>query len=123
MPLNGDGPTVVRFMSNGRVRDAEVNGALLLTRSPNEGFHMVEITFECATSGRRNRVLRLGNAALERLHASDVAGFLELARVHAQVAVRRLHEAFQIVERQRLVDGERAENAESKPLVDETVEC
>src|SRR5262249_41580897 len=83
---------------------------------------MVEVALEGSASDRGDRVFGLRDASLERLRAADVAGFLELARVHAQVAVRRLHEFFQIVERQGLVHRQRAQNAEAEALVNQPIQ-
>src|SRR4051812_236444 len=91
-------------------------------RRLDEGFHVIEVSLEGATTGRRDGVLGLRHATFERLRAGDVFGFFELSGVDAEIAVRRRHELFQIVERQRLVDGERAENPEAEALVDETIE-
>src|SRR5215218_7936891 len=88
----------------------------------DERLHVVEIPLERATAGGGELVLRSGDATLERLGAGDVLRVLELARVDAQVAVGGVHQSLEIVEGERLVDGERAHDPESHALVDQTVE-
>ena len=57
------------------------------------------------------QAVSLRHAALEALLARDVPGVFELARVHAQVAVGRLEQPLEVVERQRVVHRERADDA------------
>jgi len=54
--------------------------------------------------------------------ANDVAGVLKLAGVHAEVAVAGVKQALEIGEAEGVVDSERADDAEAKPLVDDAVE-
>src|SRR5262249_55526114 len=96
--------------------------SLSLTGRPDERFHVVEVALERAPSGRRQAILGLRQAPLEGLRARDVLGVLELARVDAEVPVGRLQELLEIVERERLVDREGADDAETHPFVDEPVE-
>src|SRR5579862_6066845 len=79
-----------------------------VARGANERFHMIEITLQCPTTGGRQTILRMRQPATERLLTANVAGFLQLARVDAQVPIRGLHELLQLVEAQHLVDGQRA---------------
>ena len=60
--------------------------------------------------------------ASERLVAGDVLRLFQLARVDAQVAVRRLQQPLEIVERQPLVHRQRADDAKPQPLVDQPIE-
>src|SRR2546427_2356288 len=73
---------------------------------------MIEIALQGAAARGRQPVLGLGDAAGERLAARDVLRLLELAGVHAQVAVGRLEERLQLVEGQRVVHRQRAHDAE-----------
>jgi hypothetical protein len=43
--------------------------------------------------------------------------------VHAQVAVRRLEQGLELVEREAVVDRERADDAEPEALVDQPIEA
>src|SRR5207247_925046 len=52
-----------------------------------------------------------------------VAGVLELARVHAEVAVGRLQQSLEIVERQRLDGGQRADHSQPQAVMQERVEA
>ena len=83
---------------------------------------MIEILLQRAASRGGQRVLRPRHASRERLLAREVARFLELARVDADVAVGRLQDRFQLVERQRRIDGQRADDRQARLLVDDAVE-
>ena len=83
---------------------------------------MAEIFFERAAAGGGQPILGARHASLERLLARDVLRVLELARVDAQVAVGRLQQALQIVEREPLVHRQRADDAKPQPLVDQAIE-
>src|SRR5690606_3710382 len=61
------------------------------------------------------------HAPVEGLGARDVRRILELACVHAQVAVRRVEERLQLVEREGLVDGEGTDDAQPDALVNRPV--
>src|SRR5438105_5921516 len=93
-----------------------------LTCRADQGFHVVEIALQGAAARSRQPVLGLGDAAGERLAARDVLRLLQLAGVHAQVAVGRLEEPLQLVEGQRVVHRQRAHDAETHALVDQPVE-
>src|SRR3954462_4431106 len=67
----------------------------------DERLHVIEIPLERAPAGGGELVLRPGHPALERFRTGDVLRVLELSRVHAQVAVGRVHHALEIVERER----------------------
>src|SRR5688572_12733245 len=88
----------------------------------DQRFHVIEIPLERAAPAGGETILCLGHPPLERLGARDIVGFLELARVDAQVAVRRLHQLFQVAEAEGIIHGERADNSEPQTLVNEPVE-
>jgi len=60
--------------------------------------------------------------AFERLGAFEVAGFFELARVRGEIAVADIEQRLQLVEREALVHGERAHDAEAYALVHQPIE-
>src|SRR5580658_8588930 len=60
---------------------------LLVPHGVDERFHVIEIPLKRAPSGGRQLELRLRHAAFERFLAGEVAGFLEFARMHAEVAI------------------------------------
>src|SRR5213076_1725364 len=93
-----------------------------LTGGVNQRFHVVQVALQRAPPGSGEPILGLRNPSLERLRASDVLRLLEPARVHAQIAVRRLEQGLELVEAQRLVDGQRAHDAKAHALVDQPVE-
>jgi len=74
-------------------------------------------------ANRRKPILSLGHPAFERLCASDVFGLFELARMHAEVAVGRLHQLLEIAEAEGIIDGECAHNAKAQALVNQPIEC
>src|SRR2546430_15151034 len=88
----------------------------------SQRFHVVQVALQRAPPGSGEPILGLRNPSLERLRASDVLRLLEPARVHAQIAVRRLEQGLELVEAQRLVDGQRAHDAKAHALVDQPVE-
>src|SRR5688572_6771221 len=83
---------------------------------------MVQVTLERATSGGGQPILRLRHSPLERLCARDVFGFLELARVDAEIAVGSLHQLLEVAEAERVVHRQRADDAEPEALMNEPVE-
>ena len=76
-----------------------------------------EVALERATARGSEAVLGPRNAPVEPLRADDVRGLLELAGVHAQVAVARLEQRFELVEREALAHGEGAHDREPHALV------
>ena len=83
---------------------------------------MREVLLERAAAGGGEAVFGPRHAARERLLAGDVLRVFELAGVDAQVAVGRVQQPLEIVERQPIVDGQRADDAEAEALVDEPIE-
>src|SRR5262249_49923281 len=69
----------------------------------DDRFHVDEVLLECATAGSGQIVFGPRDAAFERLLAHDVLGVFELSRMHAQVAVGRVEQALEVVEREALV--------------------
>ena len=75
-----------------------------------------------AASGGGQAIFGARQTALERFRAADVLRVFELPRMDAEVAVGRSQQILQVVEREPLADGERADDAEAKPFVNEPVE-
>ncbi len=67
-------------------------------------------------------VLGARHPALERLGAHDVVRLLELARVHAEVAVGGVEQPLELVEGERLVHRQGAHDREAHALVDQPVQ-
>src|SRR5579863_6752651 len=84
---------------------------------------MVEVAVKCGASGGGETVDGLGAATVEGLQAADVLGFLELARVGAQVAVADIEQGLELAEGKLVAYRERAHDPEPHPLVDEPVEA
>src|SRR5712691_10455025 len=93
-----------------------------LTGDANERFHVVQVVLQGTPAGARQPVFGLRDPSFERLRAGDVRRLLELAGVHAQVAVCGLQERLELVEAEAVVHGERAHDAEAHALVDQPVE-
>src|SRR5512147_1390516 len=91
-------------------------------RGVNQGFHVIEIPLQRPAAGSGQAVFGAGRAALERLGAGDVVGVLELARMHAEVAVGDLEQTLELVEAGPLHTGERRHDAQADPLVDQAIE-
>src|SRR3989441_12961400 len=77
-------------------------------RHANQRFHVVEVALERPPAEGGESVFRLRNAACERLVARDVLGVLELARVDTEIAIARLEQRLELVEREAVAHGERA---------------
>ena len=84
---------------------------------------MREIFLQRTFAGGGEAVFSPRHAPGERFLDDDVLRVFEFPGVHAQIAVGRLEQPFQIVERQPLVDREGADDAETQPLVDEPIEA
>src|SRR5262245_17250874 len=91
-------------------------------RRADDRLHVIEIALEGPAAVRREPVLGPRAPTFEGLGARHVLRLLELAGVNAQVAVRRLHQRLEIVEAQRGGRRQRAQDAESQPMVDQRVE-
>src|SRR2546425_7300751 len=83
---------------------------------------MIEIALESAAARRCEAVFGFRHAAFEGLRAGDILRVLELARVHADVAVGGLEQLFQVVEGERFIHGKRAHDTEPHALMDDPVE-
>src|SRR6266542_3265734 len=79
-------------------------------RRANQRFHVIEIALERPPAEGGESVLRLGDAARERLLARDVLGVFELPRMDAEVAVGRFEQRLQLVERDAITHRERADD-------------
>src|SRR5690606_10938188 len=94
---------------------------LRIAHRPDQRLHVADVLIECAATGLGQAVLGSRHAPVEGLGARDVRRILELACVHAQVAVRRVEERLQLVEREGLVDGEGTDDAQPDALVNRPV--
>src|SRR5450432_4206420 len=83
---------------------------------------MIQVTLEGFSSGRGEAKFGFRPASVERFRANDVVGFFESAGVNAQVAVGGLEHGFQLVEGERTVYGQCADDTESHAFVDQAVE-
>ena len=83
---------------------------------------MRDVLVECAAARRGDGKLGPRYAAIERLVTADVLRLFEFPCVDAQIAVGCLQQLLQLLERQPLVDRERADDAEPETFVDETFE-
>jgi len=95
---------------------------LAFARDANELLHLVEVSFEGVAACAGELVLSAGHPRFEEFAAADVVGFFEFAGVHAEVAVGSFEQTLEIVEAERIVGGERAENSETQAFVDQAIE-
>src|SRR5262252_1988908 len=96
--------------------------ALLLARQPNPLLHLIEIFRQGSPSRGSQPVLGSRHAPLKKLYAGNVLRLLQLARVHAQVSVGCFQDAFQIVEAQRIVRRQRADDSQPDAFVNQPVQ-
>src|ERR1700689_4645624 len=99
------------------------NAFLSLARCANQAFHMVQVLFQRPAPRRGQTVFRLGRAPGNSLRAADGSGVLELARVNAEVAIGHAKELLELVEGQRRVHGQRADDCEPRALVNQAVKA
>ncbi len=97
-------------------------GTLDISHLLDQRLHVTQVFLERAAPGNGQLVFGLRQATFEKLGAGDVACFFELARVYAQVSVSRVHQFFQIAERQRFIRSQRTDDSEAQPFVDQTIE-
>src|SRR5919205_3788683 len=95
---------------------------LLVAHRLDQRFHMVQVALKRAATGLGQTIFGLRNPSIEGFRAGDVLRFLQLAGMHAEVAVRRLEERLEIAEAERLVDGERADDPQAHPLVNQAIQ-
>src|SRR5688572_31034679 len=85
----------------------------------DEGLHARPAARELPSPQGGEPILRAWPPAIESLRARHVAGVLELAGMDAQVAVRRLQQGLDLVEREPLRRRQRAHDAEPEAVVNE----
>src|SRR5205823_1585876 len=88
-----------------------------IAHAADQRFHVIDISFQSFASGRGQAVFSLRRATCKRLCAAKVAGVLQLARVHAEVAVARLYRGLQLIESHRLMRRERADDSQPQTFV------
>src|SRR6185436_7620385 len=89
---------------------------------PDEGLHVLQVALERLAAAGRKAKARLGKAAFEGLVTLHVRSLFELSGVDAEIAVGGAHQMFELVEREPLVDRERAHDPEAQTLMDDAVE-
>src|SRR5579864_3891331 len=92
-----------------------------LPRGADQRLHVIEVPLEGPPPRRGQAILGFGQAAGERFLAQDVVSFFQLAGVNAQITVGRFQQSFELVEGQRAIDGQRADNSQADALMNETV--
>src|SRR5947207_10366255 len=83
---------------------------------------MVQIAFESFASAGCQTVFGFWHPTLKALTAFDVLRFFQPSRVNAQISIRGLQQALQLVKRKRIVDGQSADNSKAHPFVDDSVQ-
>ena len=88
----------------------------------DEGFHVREIFLERAAAGGRQAVFGAREPSRERFLDGDVLRVFEFSGMDAQVAVGCIQQPLEVVEREAIVDRERADDAEAEAFVDDAIE-
>jgi hypothetical protein len=83
---------------------------------------MIKVAFEGAPAGRSQPVIGLWEATFEVFVASNVTGFLELARMNAQVAVSSAQKPLEIIKTERLIHSQSADDSKPHALVNQAVQ-
>src|SRR5580704_618854 len=92
------------------------------TGRPDDRFHLFQVVFQRAPASRSQLEFRSRLAPNERLCTAYVSRLFELAGMDTQVPVGDLQQSLEIVERERVVDRERADDAQSNAFVDYRIE-
>jgi len=95
---------------------------LVITRCPDQDLHMIKVVLQGLAPGSGKAIFGPGNASRKILAASNIRGFLQLPRVHAEVPVGGLHQLFEITEAERIIHSEGTHDAEPEALVNQTIE-
>ena len=88
----------------------------------DEIFHLAQIFFQSFASGGGEAIFGARHASFKKFVAGDVASLFQLAGMHAEVAVGGLEQALEVVEAERIVDGQRAHDAQPQSLMDDAIE-
>ena len=95
---------------------------LFFAGDSDPGFHLVEIFGQGAAAGGGQAVFGAGDASFKKFQAGNVLRLFELAGVDAEVSVGGFEHALEIVEAERIVGGEGADDAETNALMNEAIE-
>src|SRR5690349_17378164 len=90
-------------------------------RGPDDCLDVIEVTMQGGAPGRGQPVYGLRTPAFEGFGAAEVAGFLELAGVCAQVPIAHLEQRLHLAERELVAHRKRAHHAEPYTLVYQAV--
>jgi len=110
------------FRRRSGVGERHQKNGLLFAGGADPFFHLVEVLRQGAAAGGGEAIFGARDASFEKLYAGDVLRLFELAGVDAQIAVRGLEYAFEIVEAERLVSGESAHDSQANALVNQAIE-
>ena len=66
----------------------------------DDGFHVAQIALKRTLARGSQLIFRFWEPVLEGFRHGNISGIFQFACVHAQVTVRRIHEAFEIIEGQ-----------------------
>src|SRR5271157_2772553 len=111
-------PTSIMYF----VWQSEPTNFLSLPRRPDQRFHVIQVAFQRPAPPGGQPVFRFGQPPVKRFCAHDVVRLLEFPSVHAQVPIRCLQQGLQLVERQRTIHGQCADNAQPDALVNQPVQ-
>jgi len=105
-------------------RKAQNQKKLLLrtARVLDQRLHLIQISFQRATSLRRQAVFRLRHPTFERLLAGNVFGLFQLARMDAKIAVSGIQQLLEVIEGERTVHCQSAQDSQPQSLMDQPIE-
>ena len=96
--------------------------ALLIPHAANQCFHVIEITLERPATGSGQTVLGLGRASLKRFRTADITRVFQLPGMHAEIAVGGLDQVLELVEGERFVGRQRADNSQPQPFMNHPID-
>jgi len=117
-----------RVYEEGKKNDMGISGGAghrplsVVAGDADPRFHLIEIFGEGAAARGSKAIFGPRDASFKKLIAGNVLCLLQLAGVNAEIAVGGLEHALEVVEAERLVGGEGADDAEPDALVNQAVE-
>ena len=82
---------------------------------------MIEIFFQRPAAGGSKAILCFRHPACERFRAGDVACVFKFPCMNAEISIACSEQLFQLAESERSVNRKRADNRETRALVNEPV--
>jgi nitrous oxide reductase len=87
----------------------------------DQRFHVIQVALERTPACRCQSKFCFRQPSVKRFVARDIVSLFQATRVDAQISIGRLQKRFQLIKGERVVDSERAYDAESHAFVNQTV--